>query len=80
MQQKDPNKPWYWILVVICMIGILPVFFLGAVEPLIIGIPLWVAVSLVSMGVLTVVTLVQLRFGWSIAKPEKELQRSSDDE
>jgi len=64
MQRKDPNQLWYWILVVVCIGGILPVFFLGAVEPLVFGIPLWVAVSLISTCVLSVITLIQLRFGW----------------
>lgn len=78
MQRKDPNRLWYWILVVICLAGVLPVFFLGAVEPLISGIPLWVAVSLISTLVLTVVTLVQLRFGWSIGAAESD-QGTSDE-
>lgn len=80
MQQKDPNQLWYWIFVVVCMFGILPVFFLGAVEPLVFGIPLWVAVSLISTCILTVVTLIQLRFRWSIAPPESEVKRSSGNE
>lgn len=68
------------MIVVICMIGILPVLFLGAIEPLVFGIPLWVAVSLIGTGVLTVVTLIQLHFRWSIAQSEAELQCSPDDE
>jgi hypothetical protein len=80
MQRKDPNRLWYWVVVVICMIGILPVFFLGKVGPLILGIPLWVVVSLISTVILTVVTLIQLRFGWSIAVSGTRQLRSTDDE
>jgi hypothetical protein len=80
MPQKDPNRLLYWILVVICLIGILPVFFLGSVEPLVFGIPLWVAVSLISTCVLTVITLIQMLFGWSSAQTGSEVNRSSGDE
>lgn len=72
MRQKDPNRPWYWILVVVCVAGVLPVFFLGTAGPLIAGIPLWAAVSLASTAVLTVVTLIQLRFGWSISRSDDD--------
>jgi hypothetical protein len=64
MQRKDPNQLWYWIFVFVCIGGILPVFFLGAVDPLIFGIPLWAAVSLISTCVLSVLTLIQVRFRW----------------
>jgi hypothetical protein len=68
MRPKDPNRLWYWILVAICLAGVLPVLFLGTAVPLIFGIPLWAAVSLASTAVLTVATILQLRFGWSIEK------------
>lgn len=80
MQRKDPNKLWYWVVVASCMIGILPVFFLGKVGPLILGIPFWVVVSLVSTVILTVVTLMQLRFGWSIADSGTREPGSTADE
>lgn len=64
MRRKDPNRLWYWIVVIVCIGGVLPIFFLGAIEPLILGVPLWVAVSLISTVVLSVVTLIQLRIGW----------------
>lgn len=72
MRQRDPNRLWYWILVLVCLVGVLPVFFLGDVEPFIGGVPLWVAVSLLGTAVLTVATLIQLRFGWSMTMSEQD--------
>lgn len=72
MRQKDPNRLWYWILVLLCLGGVLPVFFLGDVEPLLGGIPLWAVVSLLGSAVLTVATLIQLCFGWSTAMSEED--------
>jgi len=80
MQRKDPNQLWYWIFVVVCLVGILPVFFLGAIEPLVFGIPLWVAVSLISTCILTVITLFQLLFRWSTAQPISDVNRGPGDE
>jgi hypothetical protein len=80
MVQRDPNRLWYWILVTICFTGVLPVFFLGTVEPLILGIPVWVAVSLISTAVLTVATIAQLRFNWSIEPPVTDPDRRPRDE
>jgi hypothetical protein len=77
MQQKDPNRLWYWTLVAICLVGILPVFCLGALEPFVFAIPLRAAVSLISMCILTVITLIQLLFGWSIAQSVSERRRRS---
>lgn len=78
MQQRDPNRLWYWLVIATCICGVLPVFFLGTAEPLIMGIPLWVLVSLISTAVLTVVTIVQLRFGWSIAQSQPDEQQDDD--
>ena len=74
-KQKEPiRKKWIWIVLVIILLGNVPWYFpASAVEPFILGFPLWAFVStifsILLCGFLSWLCLTQ----WNMVEDEEEL-------
>ncbi len=71
---REPiRSPWIWAVMVVIILGGVPLYLpAGATEPLVLGIPYWMALAVVFSLLFSAFTSwVCLRW-WNLAEPEEE--------
>lgn len=79
---KEPvRKPWIWIVMALIMLAGIPWYLpTGSLSPVILGLPYWMLISIVSSlvlcGYLSWVALNE----WDVVEEEEEAQRPAENE
>lgn len=79
---KEPvRKPWIWLVLAFIMLAGIPWYLpTGSLQPVVLGLPYWMLISvvfsLVLCGYLSWLCLTQ----WDIVEEEEERERASEEE
>lgn len=67
------RKPWLWLAIGVIILGGSPLFWAsGTIEPLVLGIPVWLLSAVAfTVAFAVVVSLACMRY-WNIEEPEEE--------
>lgn len=71
---REPvRSPWVWVTMVLIILGGVPLYLpAGAIEPLVLGIPYWMALSVLFTLLFAAFTSWLCLRWWNLVEPEEE--------